>query len=46
MWDVTRDYILKHKSPDNVLRLTKINRPRLEDVKDNPGIADYQGELG
>ena len=46
MWDITRDYILKHKGPDNVLRLAKINHPKLQGVKNNPGIADYEGEIG
>ena len=46
MWDVTRDYILKNKGDDNVLRLDKINTPKLVGVKDNPGLADYPGELG
>ena len=47
MWDVVHDYILKAKDPkDNVLRLPKINHPKLVGVSDNPGIADYEGELG
>ncbi len=45
MWDVVRDYILKNKSPDNVLRLPKINRPTLVGVKNDPGVADYEGKL-
>ena len=44
MWDVVRDYILKNKGDDDVLRLTKINHPKLVGVSDNPGIADYPGE--
>ena len=46
MWDVVRDYILNNRSDDNVLRLPKINHPKLIGVSDNPGIADYPGELG
>ncbi|TNF99969.1 MAG: thiosulfohydrolase SoxB, partial [Gammaproteobacteria bacterium] len=46
MWDIVRDYILKHKGPDNVLKLPKINHPKLVGVQENPGIADYPGELG
>jgi sulfur-oxidizing protein SoxB len=47
MWDVVRDYILATKSEkDDVLRLPKINNPKLINVSSNPGIADYQGELG
>jgi len=45
-FDVVRDYIVANKDDDNVLRLPKINRPKLLGVKDNPGIADYEGKLG
>lgn len=44
MWDVVRDYIVKAKDKDNVLKLPKINLPKLIGVKDNPGIADYAGQ--
>ena len=44
MWDVVRDYILSKKDKDNVLRLPKINHPKLVGVNANPGIADYEGE--
>jgi len=44
LWDITRDYILKHKGKDNVLKLPKINYPKLLGVNKNPGIADYKGE--
>lgn len=44
MWDVVRDYILNNKSDDDVLRLPKINHPKLIGVNENPGIADYPGE--
>jgi sulfur-oxidizing protein SoxB len=46
MWDIVRDYIVGARSKDNVLRLPKINDPKLIGVEKNPGIADYQGELG
>lgn len=45
MWDVVRDYIIKKKDKDNVLRLPKINHPKLAGVRKNPGIADYEGKL-
>jgi len=45
MWDVVRDYILAKKGEDQVLRLPKINHPKLVGVSDNPGIADYPGEV-
>ena len=44
MWDVVRDYILKAKSKDDVLKLPKINRPKIVGMNKNPGIADYKGE--
>ena len=44
MWDVVRDYILAKRGTDNVLKLPKINHPKLVNVKSNPGIADYPGE--
>jgi sulfur-oxidizing protein SoxB len=44
MWDVVREYILAARGPDNVLKLPKINHPKLVGVKANPGIADYPGE--
>ena len=46
MWEVVRDYILNNRNKDNVLVLDKINHPKLVGVKENPGIADYPGELG
>ena len=46
MWDVVHDYIVGARGEDNVLRLPKINHPRVVGVKDNPGISDYPGELG
>lgn len=46
MWDVVRDYIVGAKNKDDVLVLEKVNRPKLIGVNENPGIADYQGELG
>ncbi len=45
MWDVVRDYIVAVKSSDNILRLPKINHPKLIGVSANPGIADYPGVL-
>jgi sulfur-oxidizing protein SoxB len=45
MWDVVRDYILATKDENDVLVLPKINHPKLVGVSDNPGIADYPGEL-
>jgi sulfur-oxidizing protein SoxB len=44
MWDVVHDYIVKNKGKDNVLKIPKINHPKLLNVLKNPGIADYPGE--
>jgi len=44
MWDVVHDYIVKNKGKDNVLKIAKINHPKLLNVMKNPGIADYPGE--
>jgi len=44
MWDVVHDYIVKNKGKDNVLKLPKINHPKLVGVMKDPGIADYPGE--
>ncbi len=46
MWDVVHDYILAKRDKEGVLKLDKINDPKLLGVSKNPGIADYQGELG
>jgi sulfur-oxidizing protein SoxB len=45
MWDVVRDHIIKNKGKDNVLKIDKINHPKLLGVAGNPGIADYPGEV-
>lgn len=45
MWDIVRDYIVASRTKDNVLKLPKINHPKLIGVSSNPGIADYPGEL-
>jgi len=45
MWDIVRDYILAKRGKDNVLKLAKINHPKLVGVSKNPGIADYPGEV-
>lgn len=46
MWDVVRDYIKNNKGKDDVLKLSKINQPKLVGVSGNPGVADYEGETG
>jgi len=45
MWDVVHDYILATRGKDNILLLPKVNHPKLVGVADNPGIADYPGEM-
>ena len=44
MWDVVAKYIRNNKGKDDVLKLAKINHPKLIGLSDNPGIADYPGE--
>ena len=44
MWDVVAKYIRNNKGDDDVLKLPKVNHPKLIGVSDNPGIADYPGE--
>jgi sulfur-oxidizing protein SoxB len=44
IWDIIRDYILANKDADDVLRLKKINHPKVVGMNDNPGMADYPGE--
>ncbi len=46
MWDVVHDYIVNQRGKDNILHLPKINHPKLIGVSENPGIADYPGNLG
>ncbi len=46
IWDIVRDYILRTRDGDKVLNLAKINTPKLLGVRDNPGLADYIGEVG
>ncbi len=45
MWDIVRDYIIATRDKDHVLRLPKINHPKLIGVSANPGIADYPGVM-
>ncbi|MCB1874452.1 MAG: 5'-nucleotidase C-terminal domain-containing protein [Chromatiales bacterium] len=46
LWDITRDHILKHRDPKTkVYRLAKVNHPKLVGVTDDPGLADYPGEI-
>lgn len=42
MWDVTADYLRRHKSD---MKLKKVNHPTLKGVKGNPGIEDYPGKM-
>ena len=47
LWDITRAYLLKTRDPKTkVLTLKKVNHPKLVGVSDDPGLADYPGELG
>ena len=46
MWDVVHDHIVKNKGKDNVLKIAKINHPKIIGMNANPGMADYPGEVG
>ena len=45
IWDIVRDYILHTKDENQVLQISKMNHPTLVGVTDNPGLADYAGQL-
>ncbi len=45
VWDIVREYILRARNEENVLELGSLNTPTLLGVSDNPGLADYSGEL-
>ena len=45
IWDIVRDYLLSQRDDDQVIRLPKVNYPTLLNVSDNPGIADYSGDM-
>ena len=45
IWDVVRDYLLSQRDQDNRISIPKMNHPTLVGVGDNPGIADYEGEI-
>lgn len=44
IWEIIRDYLLANKDSDDVLRIPKINHPKVVGMNDNPGMADYPGE--
>jgi sulfur-oxidizing protein SoxB len=46
IWEIIRDYLLANKGSDDVLRIPKINHPKVVGMNDNPGMADYPGETG
>ena len=47
LWDLTREWILKNRdAKTHVLKLAKVNHPKLVGVNDNPGLAAYAGEVG
>jgi len=44
IWDIIRDYILATKDSSDVLRVPKINHPKVIGMNENPGMDDYPGE--
>ncbi len=45
IWDIVRDYLLSEKGDDHVISITKMNYPTLVGVSDDPGVADYEGQI-
>ncbi|MEE2820854.1 MAG: 5'-nucleotidase C-terminal domain-containing protein [Pseudomonadota bacterium] len=45
IWDIIRDYIISTKDSSEVLRIPKINHPKVIGMNNNPGIADYPGKV-
>ena len=45
IWDIVRDYLLSQRDEDNVIAIPKVNNPTLIGVADNPGVADYPGDI-
>ena len=45
IWDVVRDYLLSQRDADNRIGIARMNHPTLVGVSDNPGLADYEGEV-
>lgn len=46
MWDVAADYLRRQAKKNNgVVKLDKVNHPTLKNVSNDPGLADYAGDL-
>ena len=45
IWDIVRDYLVSQRGADNVIAISKMNHPALSGVRDNPGVAEYGGQL-
>ena len=45
IWDIVKDYILRHKNKENILPLEPINHPTIKGMISNEGVSGYQGEL-
>ena len=45
IWDVVRDYLVNNRNSDDVIEIPRMFHPTIVGVRDNPGIADYDGEL-
>jgi sulfur-oxidizing protein SoxB len=44
LWDIIADYLKAERGEDMVIKLPKVNNPKVVGVSDNPGFADYPGE--
>ncbi len=45
IWDIVRDYLLDQRDEDHRILIPRINHPTLVGVRQNPGIADYEGSI-
>jgi sulfur-oxidizing protein SoxB len=44
LWDIIADYLKAERDENMVIKLPKVNNPKVVGVSDNPGFADYPGD--
>ena len=45
LWDIIADYLRNERDDDQVIRLPKVNNPKVIGETQNPGFADYAGDF-
>ena len=45
LWDIIADYLRSERDERDVIRLPKVNNPKVVGVTANPGFADYPGDF-